>query len=47
MSVELRTNWVALNTIVYREVRRFLRIWPQTLLPPAITMVLYLSLIHI
>ena len=41
MSVELRTNWVALNTIVYREVRRFLRIWPQTLLPPAITMVLY------
>ena len=34
-------NWVALNTIVYREVRRFLRIWPQTLLPPAITMVLY------
>src|SRR5690606_31552364 len=23
------------------EVRRFLRIWPQTLLPPAITMVLY------
>lgn len=41
MSVELRTNWVAMNTIVYREVRRFLRIWPQTLLPPAITMVLY------
>ena len=41
MSVELRTNWVALNTIVYREVRRFLRIWPQTLLPPAITMTLY------
>lgn len=41
MSIELRTNWVALNTIVYREVRRFLRIWPQTLLPPAITMVLY------
>ena len=39
MSVELRTNWVALNTIVYREVRRFLRIWPQTLLPPAITLV--------
>ena len=30
---ELRANWVALNTIVYREVRRFTRIWPQTLLP--------------
>lgn len=32
---------VALATIVTKEVRRFLRIWPQTLLPPAITMVLY------
>jgi ABC-2 type transport system permease protein len=38
---ELRPNLIALQTIVYREVRRFLRIWPQTLLPPAITMVLY------
>ncbi len=33
--------WVAFCTIVYKEVRRFLRIWPQTLLPPAITMTLY------
>lgn len=41
MSSELSANLVALNTIVYREVRRFTRIWPQTLLPPAITMVLY------
>lgn len=32
---------VAFYTIVYKEVRRFLRIWPQTLLPPAITMSLY------
>ena len=39
MSSELQPNLVALNTIVYREVRRFTRIWPQTLLPPAITMV--------
>lgn len=31
----------AFNTIAYKEARRFLRIWPQTLLPPAITMVLY------
>ncbi|CDF84862.1 ABC transporter permease [Pseudomonas sp. QL9] len=38
---ELRANLVALQTIVHREVRRFVRIWPQTLLPPAITMVLY------
>ncbi len=41
MSVEIRANWVALQTIVRREVRRYTRIWPQTLLPPAITMVLY------
>ncbi|MFT0213135.1 ABC transporter permease [Pseudomonas sp. F1_0610] len=41
MNSEWASNWVALQTIVYREVRRFLRIWPQTLLPPAITMVLY------
>ncbi len=34
-------QWVALCTILTKEVRRFLRIWPQTLLPPAITMVLY------
>ena len=34
-------NWVALGTIVRREVRRILRIWGQTLVPPAITMTLY------
>lgn len=33
--------WIALNTIVSKEVRRFMRIWQQTLLPPAITMTLY------
>jgi ABC-2 type transport system permease protein len=33
--------WVAFSAIVVKEVKRFLRIWPQTLLPPAITMVLY------
>ncbi len=33
--------WIAFITIVRREIRRFLRIWPQTLLPPVITMVLY------
>ena len=34
-------NLVALGTIVRREVVRILRIWPQTLVPPAITMTLY------
>jgi len=32
---------VALNTVLHKEVVRFLRIWSQTLLPPAITMTLY------
>ena len=34
-------QWVAFSTIVIKEVRRFMRIWQQTLLPPAITMTLY------
>lgn len=34
-------QWVAFGTLVRKEVRRFLRIWMQTLLPPAITMSLY------
>ncbi len=33
--------WISFSTIVVKEVRRFMRIWPQTLLPPAITMALY------
>ncbi|MEO5810584.1 MAG: ABC transporter permease [Rhodanobacter sp.] len=34
-------NLVALGTLVRREIARILRIWTQTLLPPAITMTLY------
>ncbi|PKM08942.1 MAG: ABC transporter permease, partial [Gammaproteobacteria bacterium HGW-Gammaproteobacteria-4] len=33
-------NLVALYTIARREVHRILRIWAQTLVPPAITMTL-------
>lgn len=36
-----RANAIALYTITRREVRRMLRIWTQTLIPPAITMTLY------
>jgi ABC-2 type transport system permease protein len=36
-----RPNLVALYTIARREVVRILRIWTQTLIPPAITMTLY------
>ena len=34
-------QWIALVTIVRKEVVRFTRIWVQTLLPPVITMGLY------
>lgn len=34
-------NLVALNTLVRREIVRIVRIWTQTLIPPAITMTLY------
>ncbi|UZE97676.1 ABC transporter permease [Alkalimarinus alittae] len=33
--------FIAFQTIVVKEIRRFTRIWIQTLLPPAITMALY------
>ena len=33
--------WVAFKTIVTKEILRFVRIWVQTVLPPAITMALY------
>ncbi|GLQ49037.1 ABC transporter permease [Dyella flava] len=37
----LAGNMVALQTIVRREIVRIMRIWTQTLIPPAITMTLY------
>lgn len=37
----LYPTMVALQTLVKREILRFMRIWSQTLLPPAITMSLY------
>lgn len=38
----LLLNWIAFRTIVRKEIRRFLRIWVQTITPPAINAVLYL-----
>ncbi|MDN3525442.1 ABC transporter permease [Halomonas sabkhae] len=32
---------IALWTLVVKEIKRFTRIWPQTLLPPSITMAMY------
>ena len=37
----VRINLIGLSTIVRKEVRRILRIWVQTIIPPAITMTLY------
>ena len=34
-------NLIGLGTIAHKEVRRVLRIWIQTIIPPAITMTLY------
>ncbi len=36
-----RVNWIGYKTIVRKEVTRILRIWAQTVVPPAITMTLY------
>ncbi|EIL98852.1 ABC transporter permease [Rhodanobacter thiooxydans] len=41
MSSNAAANLVALNTLVRREIVRIMRIWTQTLIPPAITMTLY------
>lgn len=39
--MNMQGQWIAFKTIVYREIRRFMRIWVQTLVPPAITIGLY------
>lgn len=39
--MSLHEQWVAFATILVKEIRRFSRIWIQTLVPPAITMSLY------
>ena len=38
---ESHTNIVAFQTLISKEIIRFVRIWSQTLLPPVITMSLY------
>lgn len=39
--MEFSAQWISFSTIVKKEIRRFTRIWVQTLLPPAVTMALY------
>lgn len=38
---QIQVNWVGYLTLVRKELNRILRIWGQTLVPPAITMSLY------
>ena len=39
--MEFNQQWIAFRTILRKEIKRFTRIWVQTLLPPAITIALY------
>jgi ABC-2 type transport system permease protein len=39
--MDYREQWIAFVTILRKEIKRFTRIWVQTLLPPVITMALY------
>lgn len=39
--MNLQEQWIAFTTILRKEIKRFTRIWIQTLLPPVITMTLY------
>lgn len=39
--IGLYSNFIALQTLLCKEILRFMRIWSQTLIPPAITMSLY------
>jgi ABC-2 type transport system permease protein len=39
--MENKAKLIAFQTIVTKEVRRFMRIWVQTIVPPAITIMLY------
>jgi ABC-2 type transport system permease protein len=39
--MNMRLNLIALQTILIKEFNRYMRIWIQTLVPPAITMTLY------
>lgn len=41
MNAQTKSNLIALQTIARKETHRYLRIWTQTLLPPAVTMTLY------
>jgi ABC-2 type transport system permease protein len=42
-----RVNWLGLQTLIHREVRRFLAVWTQTLLAPLVTAGLLLLIFNL
>ncbi|MGH1577367.1 ABC transporter permease [Planktotalea sp.] len=42
-----RVNWLGLQTLIHREVRRFLAVWTQTLLAPLVTAGLFLLIFNL
>lgn len=39
--MQAKVYWIAFTSLLRKEIKRFLRIWVQTLLPPLVTMTLY------
>lgn len=39
--MQAKVYWIAFISLLRKEIKRFLRIWVQTLLPPLVTMTLY------
>ena len=42
-----RVNWLGLRALAWREVKRFLAVWTQTLLAPLVTAALFLMIFNI
>ncbi|MFW8594574.1 ABC transporter permease [Cribrihabitans neustonicus] len=42
-----RVNWLGLRTLAWREIKRFLVVWTQTLLAPLVTAALFLMIFNI
>ncbi len=39
------TNWLGIRTLYYREVRRFTKVWNQTLMAPVVTTLVWLAIL--
>ena len=37
-----RVNWIGLQTLYLKETRRFMKVWTQTLVAPAVTTILFM-----